>query len=239
MGVVKISSSRQYSKDQDIHVGIDRFQFSSNRLNAFGGLLGRVTSPTDVVRTDEQNGGLRCLLHDRKMIQSPKHVLGAIAAKSQVDGLEWHKVLIPYFQADLFILKIVRDRITDHKQIDIPLAHQADFFSLASEPPFGDARCRDDGLMLRCRSRLFRLRFIAACRRGRQDGYGKTQRQANATIGDVVWKQHDLYSYLFASVKNRFWNLVPPSSGESVLISSPSLPLPSKKLASKKLVSKG
>ena len=127
------------------------------------------------------------------------------------DGLEWHKVLIPYFQADLFILKIVRNRIADHQQIDITLAHQADFFSLAGEPPFGDARCRDDGLVLRRRSRLFGLRFIASCRRGRQDGYGKTQRQANATIGDVFWKQHDLYSYLFVSVKNRFSNLDPPA----------------------------
>ena len=125
------------------------------------------------------------------MIQSPKHVLDAVTAKSQVDCLERHKVLLPYFQADLFILIIVRDRIANHQQINIALAHQSDLLSLTGEPPLGDPKCGYDGLVLRRRSRHFRLLL---CRRGRQDGCGETQRKADADAGYVIPNVNSLVS---------------------------------------------
>ena len=60
-------------------------------------------------------------------------------------------MLFPYLQADFFIFKIVRDRIANHQQVNITLAHQTDLFSLAGEPPIGDPRCRYDRLVLRRR----------------------------------------------------------------------------------------
>ena len=128
------------------------------------------------------------------MIQSPKHVLRAITAKTQVDGLERHKVFFPYLQTNFFIFIIVRDRIAYHQQIELPLAHQAYFFRLAGEPPIGDPRRRVDRLVLRRRRCRFNLRLDAMCRRAQKDGQGETHAQAHANDSQVSSNIHNQFS---------------------------------------------
>jgi hypothetical protein len=80
------------------------------------------------------------------MIQTPQHVLSAVAAESQIDRFERFEVLFSDFGA--MALKIVRNRIADHQEVNIAFGHGADVLGVTFEPPIDDAGFRHGSAVL-------------------------------------------------------------------------------------------
>ena len=146
--VGQFTSPREDAEDQDVHLGILLVQFLGNGLDAVRGFSRLVAAPADVVRADHDDGGLGRFLELGQVVQPPQDVVCPVPAESKIDRLERLEVLLPDSQADFLVLEIVRDRVADHQQIDVALAHQADLLGLAGEPPLGDAGQGRDGRAL-------------------------------------------------------------------------------------------
>ncbi len=76
------------------------------------------------------------------MVQPPQHVVGAIAAEPEIDRLVWFEILLPHRSPDAF--EVVGDRVSDHQEVDLALAHLTDLPGLARKPPFLEAGLRGD-----------------------------------------------------------------------------------------------
>ena len=147
-------------------------EFACDRLYSHRGLPGLVTAPADVVRADEDDGAPGGLLQLRQVIESPQHVVRAVAAEAQVDGLSRLEVLLPDRRADA--VEIVRDRVADHQQVDLTLAHLGDLLGLAGEPPLNDAGLGRDGRVFfgRLGGSLFSLgHYGDGYKRGKDERY--------------------------------------------------------------------
>ena len=71
-----------------------------------------------------------------------------VTTEAQVDGLSRLEVLLPARCSDA--VKIVRDRVTHHQEVDLTLAHLGDLLGVPGAPPLDNTGLGCAGRALLC-----------------------------------------------------------------------------------------
>ena len=114
-------AARENVEQQNLHLGQLGAELVDNRRHAVDHLLGGAAAVARVVRADHDHGGLGADVFDVAVVESPQHVLRAVAADAEIHGVALGVMLRPDGFAAAF--PSMRDRVANKDQVDVALGH--------------------------------------------------------------------------------------------------------------------
>src|SRR6185369_10592374 len=92
--VVGFRAARENSQQQNLGLGLVLLKLAHDRRDSGSDLILGIAA---VVRTDHDDSKLRLVAVRLAILQSPEHMLGAVAADAEIERLERTECLVPDF----------------------------------------------------------------------------------------------------------------------------------------------